>query len=137
MRLTCNVLRVRTALLSSCQCIQTVCNWCVSMLHNVKMYKLQLTLLWRIEARLQAVEKLIKAQFPIGVLIRELNEGINTQAPVKHTHSCTEHYRKKHTVETITLGFFMPPSTGVHASVGSHQRPSVKFAQAQIGPETA
>ncbi|KAF3843158.1 hypothetical protein F7725_002007 [Dissostichus mawsoni] len=43
-----------------------------------------LTLLWWIEARLQAVEELIKAQLPVGVLIREFNEGINTQAPGKH-----------------------------------------------------
>lgn len=41
----------------------------------------KLTLLWWVEARLQAVEELIKAQLPVCVLIRELNEGIDTQAP--------------------------------------------------------
>lgn len=49
----------------------------------------ELTLLWWIEARLQAVEELIKAQLPVGVLIRELNEGINTQAPAQ-TYTQTE-----------------------------------------------
>lgn len=44
-------------------------------------YHSKLTLLWWIEARLQAVKKLIKAQLPVGILIGELNEGINTQAP--------------------------------------------------------
>lgn len=47
-----------------------------------------LTLLWWIEARLQAVEELVKAQLPVGVLIRELNEGIDTQAPGRHRHTC-------------------------------------------------
>lgn len=89
------------------------------------MCQLKLTLLWGIEARLQAVEKLCEAQFPIGVFIRELNEGINAQAPVKHTHKVTLNSTdKKHTVETIiTFECVMPPSTGVHVSVGSHQRP--------------
>lgn len=42
----------------------------------------RLTLLWWIESWFEAVEKLIKAQFPVCVLIRELNQGVNTQAPV-------------------------------------------------------
>lgn len=49
---------------------------------------IKLTLLWWIEARLQAVEELIKAQLPVGVLIRELNEGVDTQAPGKHRYTC-------------------------------------------------
>lgn len=51
-------------------------------------YSFKLTLLWWIEAGLQAVEELIKAQLPVGVLIRELDEGIDTQAPGKHKHTC-------------------------------------------------
>lgn len=49
-----------------------------------------LTLLWWIEARLQAVKKLIKAQLPVGILIGKLNEGINTQAPGEEKHTNTE-----------------------------------------------
>lgn len=45
-----------------------------------------LTFLRRIEARLEAVEKLIKTQFPVSILVRELNQGIHTQTPNKDTH---------------------------------------------------
>lgn len=58
--------------------------WSVTLFYIMSMCHFQLTLLWWIEARLQAVEELIKAQLPVSVLIRELNEGIDTQAPGKH-----------------------------------------------------
>lgn len=57
------------------------------MLHNAKVHKRRLTLLWWIEAGFQAVEKLVEAQFPVSILIRELNEGINTEAPGKHVNN--------------------------------------------------
>lgn len=41
----------------------------------------RLTLLWWIETRFQTVEELVKAQLPVGVLVGELNEGINTETP--------------------------------------------------------
>lgn len=41
----------------------------------------QLTLLRRVEPGFQAVEELIKTQLPVGILIRQLNEGINTETP--------------------------------------------------------
>lgn len=44
-----------------------------------------LTPLWRVESRPEAVEELIKAQFPVSILIRQLDEGIHTQTPVEHT----------------------------------------------------
>lgn len=50
----------------------------------------QLTLLWWIEARFQAVEKLIKAQLPVRVLVRELDEGVDTQAPGKRKDTETQ-----------------------------------------------
>lgn len=50
----------------------------------------KLTLLWWIEARLQAVEELIKTQLPVCILIRELDEGIYTQAPGKHMYINTQ-----------------------------------------------
>lgn len=44
-------------------------------------YLFKLTLLWGIETRFQTVEELVKAQLPVGVLVGELNEGINTETP--------------------------------------------------------
>lgn len=49
---------------------------------------IQLTLLWWIEARFQAVEELIKTQLPVSVLVRQLDEGIDTQAPGGHMQTC-------------------------------------------------
>lgn len=40
-----------------------------------------LTFLWWVETRLQTVEELIKAQLPVGVLVGELYEGVDTQTP--------------------------------------------------------
>lgn len=48
----------------------------------------RLTLLWRVEAWFEAVEELVEAQLPVGVLVGELNEGVYAQAPGKY--KCTE-----------------------------------------------
>lgn len=74
-----------------------------------------------------------------SVFSSESSMRASTHRLLGSTHTVTLNITdKKHTVETIvTFECFMPPSTGVHANVGSHQGPSVKFAQAQIGPETA
>ncbi len=90
------------------------------------------TLLWWIEARLQAVEELIKAQLPVGVLIRELDEGVDTQAPGKHKYTCKQNkYLLLRTVTTehkqgsiqkkmiISLDCLIPRLTVVYASAGS------------------
>lgn len=44
-----------------------------------------LTPLRRVESGPEAVQELIKAQFPVGILIRQLNEGIHTQTSAEHT----------------------------------------------------
>ena len=71
-------------------------------------YSFKLTLLWWIEAGLQAVEELIKAQLPVSILIRELNEGIDAQAPGRHKHTrkhriniCCDNSGNKHRVEMV------------------------------------
>lgn len=53
----------------------------------------KLTLLWWVESRFQAVQELIKTQLPVGIFVRELDEGVNTQAPGKHNQT----YMQTHT----------------------------------------
>lgn len=100
-------------------------------------YSYKPTLLWWIKARLQTVEELIKAQLPVRVLIRELNKGINTQAPGKNKHTC-KHANginmsssiqpqpnintDKHTEEMMnSLGCLIPHRAVGYASVGPLQ----------------
>lgn len=88
---------------------------------------MNLTFLWRIEARFQAVKELVEAQLPVCIFIRELNEGIYTQTPVRYTHTQNRINppTQKRLLETLEINaVFTFTHTGVYVTLAP-RRPAL------------